>query len=161
MEKQTRVVATKRRSILSGRSLTDIAPWLRSHHQRDRRGHDRLVRLRHALLRHTERTSRIAEQERRQKTGSSPTKSPPTPPIWPKAIPARNTGDNAISKSAFRISLGRSISISRLDPETAREFSPTRRLPQEGAKTAHFCLDVRDLTFCSMKITEDVSQIRC
>jgi phosphomethylpyrimidine synthase len=37
---------------------------LRSHHQRDRRGHDRLVRLRHALLRHAERTSRFAEQKR-------------------------------------------------------------------------------------------------
>jgi len=33
-----------------------------------------------------------------------------------------------------------------LDPETAREFHD-ETLPQEGAKTAHFC---------SMKITEDV-----
>jgi phosphomethylpyrimidine synthase len=43
-----------------GPLTTDIAPGLRSHHQRDRRGHDRLVRLRHALLRHAERTSRFA-----------------------------------------------------------------------------------------------------
>ena len=33
-----------------------------------------------------------------------------------------------------------------LDPETAREFHD-ETLPQEGARTAHFC---------SMKITEDV-----
>ena len=38
---------------------------LRSHHQRDRRGDDRLVRLRDALLRHAEGASRPAEQGRR------------------------------------------------------------------------------------------------
>ena len=39
----------------------DIAPGLRSHHQRDRCRHDRLVcGCAHAVLRHTERTSRIA-----------------------------------------------------------------------------------------------------
>ena len=38
---------------------------LRPHHQRDRRGDDRLVRLRHALLRHAQRTPRPAEQGRR------------------------------------------------------------------------------------------------
>ena|SRR5258708_7007998 len=41
-----------------------------------------------------------------------------------------------------------------LDPETAREFHD-ETLPQEGAKTAHFC-SMYGPHFCSMKITEDV-----
>ena len=41
-----------------------------------------------------------------------------------------------------------------LDPETAREFHD-ETLPQEGAKTAHFC-SMCGPHFCSMKITEDV-----
>ncbi len=41
-----------------------------------------------------------------------------------------------------------------LDPETAREFHE-ETLPQEGAKTAHFC-SMCGPHFCSMKIMEDV-----
>ena len=41
-----------------------------------------------------------------------------------------------------------------LDPVTAREFHD-ETLPQEGAKTAHFC-SMCGPHFCSMKITEDV-----
>ena len=41
-----------------------------------------------------------------------------------------------------------------LDPETAREFHD-ETLPQEGAKTAHFC-SMCGPHFCSMKITEGV-----
>jgi phosphomethylpyrimidine synthase len=41
-----------------------------------------------------------------------------------------------------------------LDPETAREYHD-ETLPQEGAKTAHFC-SMCGPHFCSMKITEDV-----
>lgn len=41
-----------------------------------------------------------------------------------------------------------------LDPETAREFHD-ETLPQEGAKTAHFC-SMCGPHFCSMRITEDV-----
>jgi phosphomethylpyrimidine synthase len=41
-----------------------------------------------------------------------------------------------------------------LDPETAREFHD-ETLPQEGAKTAHFC-SICGPHLCSMKITEDV-----
>ncbi len=39
-------------------------------------------------------------------------------------------------------------------PETAREFHD-ETLPQEGAKTAHFC-SMCGPHFCSMKITEEV-----
>jgi len=41
-----------------------------------------------------------------------------------------------------------------LDPVTAREFHD-ETLPQEGAKTAHFC-SMCGPQFCAMKITEDV-----
>jgi phosphomethylpyrimidine synthase len=41
-----------------------------------------------------------------------------------------------------------------LDPVTAREFHD-ETLPQEGAKTAHFC-SMCGPHFCSMKFTEDV-----
>ena len=41
-----------------------------------------------------------------------------------------------------------------LDPETAREFHD-ETLPQEGAKSAHFC-SMCGPHFCSVKITEDV-----
>src|SRR5437763_4461743 len=41
-----------------------------------------------------------------------------------------------------------------LDPETAREFHD-ETLPQEGAKTAHFC-SMSGPQFCSLKIIEDV-----
>jgi hypothetical protein len=41
-----------------------------------------------------------------------------------------------------------------LDPETAREFHD-ETLPQEGAKSAHFC-SMCGPHFCSMRITEDV-----
>jgi len=41
-----------------------------------------------------------------------------------------------------------------LDPTTAREFHD-ETLPQDGAKTAHFC-SMCGPHFCSMKTTEDV-----
>ena len=41
-----------------------------------------------------------------------------------------------------------------LDPVTAREYHD-ETLPQEGAKSAHFC-SMCGPHFCSMKITEDV-----
>ncbi|HAW98657.1 MAG TPA: phosphomethylpyrimidine synthase ThiC, partial [Opitutae bacterium] len=43
-----------------------------------------------------------------------------------------------------------------LDPDKAREFHD-QTLPQEGAKTAHFC-SMCGPHFCSMKISEDVRQ---
>ena len=49
-----------------GPLTTDIAPGLRPHHQRHRRRHDRLVRLRHALLRDAEGAPRPARPRRRQ-----------------------------------------------------------------------------------------------
>jgi phosphomethylpyrimidine synthase len=46
-----------------GPLTTDIAPGLRPHHFGNRRGDDWLVRLRDALLRYAERTSRLPNKK--------------------------------------------------------------------------------------------------
>jgi phosphomethylpyrimidine synthase len=62
-----------------------------------------------------------------------------------KGHPGAQYRDNALSKARFEFRWEDQFNLS-LDPDTAREFHD-ETLPQEGAKTAHFC---------SMKITEDV-----
>src|SRR3954464_7618813 len=61
--------------------------------------------------------------------------------------------DNALSKARFEFRWEDQFNLG-LDPERAREFHD-ETLPQEGAKTAHFC-SMCGPHFCSMKITEDV-----
>ena len=87
------------------------------------------------------------------RTASSPTRSPPTPRTWPRAIPARGAGTTRCPRRASS-SAGRTSSTSSLDPEKAREFHD-ETLPAEGAKVAHFC-SMCGPQFCSMKITQDV-----
>jgi phosphomethylpyrimidine synthase len=70
-----------------------------------------------------------------------------------KGHPAAQLRDNAISKARFEFRWEDQFNLS-LDPETAREFHD-ETLPQEGAKTAHFC-SMCGPHFCSMKITQDV-----
>jgi phosphomethylpyrimidine synthase len=62
-----------------------------------------------------------------------------------KGHPVAQCRDNALSKARFEFRWEDQFNLS-LDPVTAREFHD-ETLPQEGAKTAHFC---------SMKITEDL-----
>ncbi len=70
-----------------------------------------------------------------------------------KGHPGAQYRDNALSKARFEFRWEDQFELS-LDPETAREFHD-ETLPQEGAKTAHFC-SMCGPHFCSMKITEDV-----
>ncbi|GAB4244199.1 MAG: phosphomethylpyrimidine synthase ThiC [Candidatus Methylacidiphilales bacterium] len=70
-----------------------------------------------------------------------------------KGHPAAQLRDNALSKARFEFRWRDQFSLS-LDPSTARAFHD-ETLPQEGAKTAHFC-SMCGPHFCSMKITEDV-----
>src|SRR6058998_3638991 len=70
-----------------------------------------------------------------------------------KGHPGAQYRDNAISKARFEFRWHDQFNLS-LDPETAREYHD-ETLPQEGAKTAHFC-SMCGPHFCSMKITEDV-----
>jgi phosphomethylpyrimidine synthase len=70
-----------------------------------------------------------------------------------KGHPGAQYRDNAVSKARFEFRWEDQFNLS-LDPVTAREFHD-ETLPQEGAKTAHFC-SMCGPHFCSMKITEDV-----
>ena len=70
-----------------------------------------------------------------------------------KGHPGAQYRDNALSKARFEFRWEDQFNLG-LDPVTAREFHD-QTLPQEGAKSAHFC-SMCGPHFCSMKITEDV-----
>jgi phosphomethylpyrimidine synthase len=70
-----------------------------------------------------------------------------------KGHPGAQVRDNALSKARFEFRWEDQFNLS-LDPETARDYHD-ETLPQEGAKTVHFC-SMCGPNFCSMKITEDV-----
>ena len=70
-----------------------------------------------------------------------------------KGHPGAQYRDNALSKARFEFRWEDQFNLS-LDPITAREFHD-ETLPQEGAKSAHFC-SMCGPHFCSMKISEDV-----
>jgi phosphomethylpyrimidine synthase len=72
-----------------------------------------------------------------------------------KGHPGAQYRDNALSKARFEFRWEDQFNLG-LDPETARSFHD-ETLPQEGAKTAHFC-SMCGPHFCSMKISEDVRQ---
>ena len=54
-----------------------------------------------------------------------------------KGHPAAQRRDDALSRARFEFRWDDQFNLS-LDPETARRFHD-ETLPQEGAKTAHFC----------------------
>jgi phosphomethylpyrimidine synthase len=70
-----------------------------------------------------------------------------------KGHPGAQYRDNVLSKARFEFRWQDQFNLS-LDPETAVQFHD-ETLPQEGAKTAHFC-SMCGPNFCSMKITQDV-----
>jgi len=72
-----------------------------------------------------------------------------------KGHPGAQYRDNALSKARFEFRWEDQFNLG-LDPETARSFHD-ETLPQEGAKSAHFC-SMCGPNFCSMKISEDVRQ---
>ena len=70
-----------------------------------------------------------------------------------KGHPGAQVRDNALSKARFEFRWEDQFNLG-LDPDKAREFHD-ETLPQDGAKTAHFC-SMCGPHFCSMKITQDV-----
>jgi phosphomethylpyrimidine synthase len=72
-----------------------------------------------------------------------------------KGHPAAQERDNAVSKARFEFRWDDQFNLS-LDPDKARSYHD-ETLPQEGAKTAHFC-SMCGPTFCSMKITEEIRE---
>jgi phosphomethylpyrimidine synthase len=72
-----------------------------------------------------------------------------------KGHPGAQYRDNALSKARFEFRWDDQFNLG-LDPVTARSFHD-ETLPQDGAKTAHFC-SMCGPHFCAMKISEDVRQ---
>jgi phosphomethylpyrimidine synthase len=127
-------------------------PRLRPHHQRHRRGDDRLVRHGHALLRDPQGASGAAGQGRREDRHHHVQARRPRADLA-KGHPGAQIRDNALSKSRFEFRWDDQFNLG-LDPDKAREFHD-ETLPQHGAKLAHFC-SMCGPHFCSMKITQDV-----
>ena len=72
-----------------------------------------------------------------------------------KGHPGAQYRDNALSKARFEFRWDDQFNLS-LDPATARAFHDAT-LPQDGARTAHFC-SMCGPHFCAMKITEEVRE---
>ncbi|MDO8314038.1 MAG: phosphomethylpyrimidine synthase ThiC [Rugosibacter sp.] len=70
-----------------------------------------------------------------------------------KGHPGAQVRDNALSKARFEFRWEDQFNLG-LDPDKSREVHD-ETLPQDGAKTAHFC-SMCGPHFCSMKITQDV-----
>ena len=72
-----------------------------------------------------------------------------------KGHPGAQERDDALSRARFEFRWEDQFNLS-LDPTTARSYHD-ETLPQDGAKTAHFC-SMCGPKFCSMKITEEVRE---
>ncbi|MCC7518603.1 MAG: phosphomethylpyrimidine synthase ThiC [Verrucomicrobiae bacterium] len=70
-----------------------------------------------------------------------------------KGHPGAQARDNALTKARFEFRWEDQFNLS-LDPDRAREYHDAT-LPQEKAKSAHFC-SMCGPKFCAMKITEEV-----
>ena len=126
---------------------------LRPHHERDRRGDDRLVRHGDALLRDAEGASRPAQPRRREGGRDRLQRSPPTPPTSPRATRARSRATTRCRRARFEFRWEDQFNLS-LDPDTARSYHD-ETLPKEAHKLAHFC-SMCGPKFCSMEITQQV-----
>jgi phosphomethylpyrimidine synthase len=72
-----------------------------------------------------------------------------------KGLPGAQERDDALSKARFEFRWQDQFDLS-LDPETARAFHD-ETLPQEGAKSAHFC-SMCGPHFCSMELTQQLRE---
>jgi phosphomethylpyrimidine synthase len=70
-----------------------------------------------------------------------------------KGHPGARNRDDALSRARFEFRWADQFALS-LDPETARAYHDAT-LPQDGAKTAHFC-SMCGPRFCSMEITQQM-----
>ena len=126
---------------------------LRPHHFGHRRGHDRLARRVHAVLRDAQGAPGPAQSRRREGRASSPTRSRRTRPISRATGRAPATATTSFRAPATRFDWNRQFELS-LDPETARAMHD-ETLPEEGFKDAHFC-SMCGPKFCSMNISAKV-----
>jgi phosphomethylpyrimidine synthase len=73
-----------------------------------------------------------------------------------KGLPGAQERDDALSRARFEFRWEDQFALS-LDPETARAYHD-ETLPQEGAKTAHFC-SMCGPHFCSMELTQQLREL--
>jgi phosphomethylpyrimidine synthase len=73
-----------------------------------------------------------------------------------KGLPGAQERDDALSKARFEFRWQDQFDLS-LDPETARAYHD-ETLPQEGAKSAHFC-SMCGPHFCSMELTQQLREL--
>ena len=106
---------------------------LRPHHLGHRRGHDRLVRRVHAVLRDAQGAPGPAQPRGREGRASSPTRSRPTPPTSRGIAPARATATTSFPARATA-STGTASSSSRSTPRP-RAPCTTRRCPTTASRT--------------------------
>ena len=150
MDKQ---LGMRRGAVLHPRTAGDRhRARLRPHHLGHRRGDDRLVRHRHALLRHAEGAPRPARPRGRQDRRHH------LPDRRARRRPRQGPSGGAHLRRRhvarpLRVPLGGPVQPS-LDPETARKFHD-ETLPKDSHKVAHFC-SMCGPKFCSMKISQDI-----
>ena len=84
---------------------------------------------------------------------SSPTGSPPMPPISPRAIRRRRSATMRSRRARFDFRWEDQFNLA-LDPDTARAYHD-ETLPKDAHKVAHFC-SMCGPKFCSMKISHDI-----
>jgi len=73
-----------------------------------------------------------------------------------KGLPGAQERDDALSRARFEFRWQDQFDLS-LDPETARAYHD-ETLPQEGAKSAHFC-SMCGPHFCSMELTQQLREL--
>ncbi len=128
---------------------------LRPHHQRHRRGDDRLVRHRDALLRHAQGAPRPPrprrrEGRRRHLQARRPRRRPRQGP--PRRAPPRRRAVQAPASSSAGATSSTSASIPK--PPSNTTTRPSRRKAPRPPTSARMC----GPKFCSMKISQEVSE---
>jgi phosphomethylpyrimidine synthase len=127
-------------------------PGLRPHHQRDRRGDDRLVGT--AMLCYVTPKEHLGLPDKNDvREGLMAYRIAAHAADLAKGHPGAQARDNALSKARFEFRWEDQFHLG-LDPERAREFHD-ETLPKDAHKVAHFC-SMCGPHFCSMKITQDV-----
>ena len=128
---------------------------LRPHLQRHRRGDDRLVRHRHAVLRDTQGAPGAARPRRRQAGHRRLQDRRPCGRCGQGA--SRRAGPRRrLVEGALRVPLDGPVQPLARPPTPARDFHD-ETLPKDSSKVAHFC-SMCGPKFCSMKITQEVRE---
>ena len=124
---------------------------LRPHHQRHRRGHDRMVRRFDAVLRHAQGAPGACPTPKTSSRACIAYKIAAHAADVARHRPGARDRDDALSYARFLFDWNKQFELS-LDPETARAMHD-ETLPDDFYKDAKFC-SMCGPKFCSMNITQ-------